>query len=183
MGSLNLGPKAKFRQLAWRLIAIFPNLDHNAYEGSADELVYRRMELHHASISIIVQKLQELADNPFMISFGGREVLMRLLLAAIIGDLPEQEKHAICKGGCLYCKCGKDKRGDPDSVFDPITVQEQQQGVHEACAVHFDEDGKPLLRHGEAIEKAQKEMGTVLFENSWWKVNEHSLAVKKRCDR
>jgi hypothetical protein len=67
-------------------------------------------------------------------------------------------------------------------VFDPITVQEQQQGVHEACAVHFDEDGKPLLRHGEAIEKAQKEMGTVLFENSWWKVNEHSLAVKKRYD-
>ena len=71
VGSLNLGPKAKFRQLAWRLIAIFPNLDHNAYEGSADELVYRRMELHHASISIIVQKLQELADNPFVISFGG----------------------------------------------------------------------------------------------------------------
>ena len=91
VGSLNLGPKAKFRQLAWRLIAIFPNLDHSAYEGSADELVYRRMELHHASISIIVQKLQELADNPFMISFGGREVLMRLLLAAII-----RMRHVLC---------------------------------------------------------------------------------------
>ena len=158
MGSLNLGDQ-KFRQLGWKLLALFPEIDADAFEGSADELVYRRMELHHASISIIVQKLQELADNPFMISFGGREVLMRLLLAAIIGDLPEQEKHAICKGGCLYCKCGKDKRGDPDSVFDPITVQEQQQGVHEAFAVHFDEDGKPLYWHGEAIEKAQKKWG------------------------
>ncbi len=117
-----------------------------------------------------------------MISVQGREIPMKIFLSAIIGDFPEQEKNAIGKGGCLYCNCGKDKRDYPDSECDPITVQEQQQGVHEACAGHFDEDGKPLYRHGEAIEKAEKELGTVLFENSWWKVNEHILSVHKRYD-
>ena len=170
-----MGPKSKFRQLAWKLIAILPDIDHDAFEGSDDELVHRRMELHHTCISVIVQGLQELADTNVMISVGEREVPMKILLAAIIGDYKEQEKHAICKGGCLYCKCGKDARDDVDSVFDPITVQEQQQGVSEACAEHFDEDGKPRPRHGEAIRRAEQELGTVLFENAWWKVKEYIL--------
>ena len=130
----------------------------------------------------MVEDLQELADTFVKISVGEREVSMKILLAAIIGDFPEQEKHAICKGGCLYCKCGKDARDDAGAMFDPISVQEQQRGVNEACAEHFDEDGQPLDRHGEAIGLVEKELGTVRFENSWWKVNEHVLAVHKRCD-
>ncbi len=54
--------------------------------------------------------------------------------------------------------------------------------MYKACAEHFDEDGKPLPRHGKSIDAAEKELGTVLFENAWWKVNEHILAVHKRYD-
>ncbi len=82
------------------------------------------MELHHASISIMVEDLQKVADSDIVFSVGESEVSMNILQAAIIGDFPEQEKHAICKGGCLNFKSGKDARDDVDSVFDPIQVQE-----------------------------------------------------------
>ena len=179
VGFLNLGDQ-KFRQLGWKLLALFPEIDADAFEGSADELVYRRMELFHTSISVVVDGFQKLADRDVMVSVDGRDVPWRILLAAIVGDFPQQAQHAISKGGCLYCKCGKDDRADVDAVFEPITVEEQRRGVHAACAKHFDADGKPLQRHGEAIEKAEKELGTVLFENAWWKVLEYILAVYKR---
>jgi hypothetical protein len=68
------------------------------------------------------------------------------------------------------------------SGIEPITVEEQRRGVHAACAKHFDADGKPRKLHGQAIEKAEKELGTVLFENAWWKVLEYILAVYKPYD-
>ena len=69
-----------------------PDTDPDAYERSDKELVYRRMELHHACIQIIVRQLQSLSEKNIMIPVGGRNIPMRILLAAIIGDFPEQEK-------------------------------------------------------------------------------------------
>ena len=87
MSSLNIGPESKYRQLAWRLLAIIPDIDAEAYELSDKELVYRRMELHNACIQIIVGQLQTLSEGNIMISVGGRNIPMRILLAAIINML------------------------------------------------------------------------------------------------
>jgi hypothetical protein len=64
-----------------------PDIDADAYELSDKVLVYCRMELHHACIQIIVGQLQTLSEGNIMISVGGRNIPMRILLAAIINML------------------------------------------------------------------------------------------------
>ena len=119
-----------------------PDIDADAYELSDKVLVYCRMELHHACIQMIVGQLQTLSEGNIMISVGGRNIPMRILLAAIIGDFPEQEKHAISKGGCLYCECEKDARDKIGQRHKPINVDDLEKEVAEACAEYIDEDGQ-----------------------------------------
>ena len=148
-----------------------PDIDSDAYERSDKELVYRRMELHHACIQIIVGQLLSLSEENIMIEVGGRNVPMRILLAPITYDFPEQEKHAIAKGGCLYCKCEKDARDKISQRHEPINVVDLENDVADACAEYMDEHEQ--IRNGckKKVSKAQKRIGTVLFANSWWKVS------------
>ena len=47
-----------------------PDIDADAYELSSKELVYRRMELHHACIQIIVEQLQYLSEGNIMHTYA-----------------------------------------------------------------------------------------------------------------
>jgi hypothetical protein len=132
-----------------------PDINPDAYERSDKELVYRRMELHHACIQIIVGQLQSLSEENIMIQVGGRNVPMRILLAAIIGDFPEQEKHAIAKGGCLYCKCDKEARDKISQRHEPINVVDLENDVAAACAEYMDEHGQ--IRNGCKTKSAKRE--------------------------
>ena len=81
---MNITPHSKYQDTAWRLWAIFPKLDRNAYKGN--DFFRCISELQQACCTHIVDDLQALSEENLKVLVDGLEVEMRIILAALLGD-------------------------------------------------------------------------------------------------
>ncbi len=166
---MNVTPHSKYRAIAWRLWAIFPKLDRNAYKGN--DFARRSAELHHACCTHLVDDLQALSEEIVKVSVEGLEVEMRIILAALLGDHLEQEKQTLSRSGCIYCRCPLDKMDDTTHVHELITVQDQQQRMQKICEECLDGEGNFKPGKKSAFQEADQKLGFRILENAWWRVS------------
>ena len=96
---------------------------------------------------------------------------MKILLAVILGDHPQQVLHCLSKNGCLYCRCPLDRMDDTTRVYDPITVEEQERIMSKICEECLDEDGKFKPGKKTHFQDAEKKLGFRILRNAWWGVS------------
>lgn len=175
-GSLNLTPHTQYRDLSWRLWTIFPKLDRNAFKG--DDFAQRNAELFHSCLKVLVEDLQALSEELVQVCVQGREVNMKILLAVIIGDHPQQVLHCLSRNSCLYCRCPLDQMDDTTRVYEPITVQEQERLMREICDEYLDKDGKIKPGKKTAFLEAEQKLGFRILRNAWWGVSDAFFSLQ-----
>ena len=174
---MNLSPHSKYRDIAWRLWAIFPKLDRDAYIGN--EFARRNAELHHACCTHLVDDLQALSEEIVNVLIDGFEVEMRIILAVILGDHLEQEKQTLSRSGCIYCRCPLEKMDDTTHVHELITVQDQQRRMQDICEECLDGEGNFKPGKKSAFQEAEQKLGFRILENAWWKVSDILLYTNR----
>ena len=88
---------------------------------------------------------------------------MKILLAVIIGDHPQQVLHCLSRNSCLYCRCPLDQMDDTTRVYEPITVQEQERLMREICDEYLDKDGKIKPGKKTAFLEAEQKLGSSIY--------------------
>ena len=174
-GCLNTTPHSKFRALSWRLWAILPKLDRNAYKG--EDFAQRNAELHHACMKVLVRDVQELSEILVPVSVEGREVNIRIILAALIDHL-QQVLHLLSRNSCLYCRCPLDQMDNTTRVYDPITVEDQMRLMQEICEECLDEDGKVKPGKKTRFQEAEHKLGFRILWNAWWEVSDTFFCLR-----
>ena len=92
---------------------------------------------------------------------------MKILLAVIIGDHPQQVLHCLSRNSCLYCRCPLDQMDDTTRVYEPITVQEHERRMREICDEYLDKDGKIKPGKKTAFLEAEQKLGFRILRNAW----------------
>jgi hypothetical protein len=110
-------------------------------------------------MKVLVRDVQELSEILVPVSVEGREVNIRIILAALIGDHLQQVLHLLSRNSCLYCRCPLDQMDNTTRVYDPITVEDQMRLMQEICEECLDEDGKVKPGKKTRFQEAEQKLG------------------------
>ena len=134
--------------------------------------------MFHSCLKVLVENAQAVSEETLQVRVDGRYVNIKLLLAVITGDHPQQALHCLSRNGCLYCRCPLDQFDDTTRVYEPITVQEQERLISEICDAYLDENGK--IKPGKITEfhQAEQKLGFRILRNAWWGVSDTCFCLQ-----